>query len=527
MKALAKTSYGAIEGKLSPDGRVAAFLGVPFAKPPIGALRWQPPQRPDKWDGVRICNASGAACPQPPGHPSSLVYGSERETNEDCLYLNVFSAALGADSRRPVIVWFHHGGFMSGWAGAPMYDGEALARAGVVLVATNYRLGRLGFLSHPALTAESRTHSSGNYGLLDQVAVLQWVQENIAVFGGDPDCVTIYGVSAGSFSVSAHMASPLSRGLFHRAIGSSGGSFGPVSSTCETGDCFQTLETAEQTCGAVMAAIGAHTIEDMRALSATDIVSARIPEFYHARRGLLDTAYPIIDGYVLPEPTYDCFARGTHNDVPLLTGSNTHELSVSPFNKDSETYVADARAFFGPFFDRFISLFPDGPDGLTMRSSMAATSERLFSWQNWMWARMQARHGKHAVYYYRFAHHPPVPANSYAEQERNPQVGAFHSAEIPYVFRNLDVRDWAWSETDHLLSESISTYWLEFARTGNPNGGGREVWKAFDETNQAMMAFDDAPTMTRLQPSDRFAFWDEFYSWCREGDRRGCAVKEE
>jgi para-nitrobenzyl esterase len=507
-----RTRYGVLEGGSSPDGRIVHFKGIPYAQPPLGALRWCAPREPLRWDGVRAATAFGAACVQPLVPENSLVSGSERVMSEDCLTLNVYTAGTDAAEKRPVIVWLHHGGFLMGWSGAPLYDGTALARAGAVLVTVNYRLGRLGFLAHPALSAEAPSATSGNYGLMDQVAALCWVRDNIAQFGGDPNCVTIYGVSAGAFSVSALMASPLAVGLFHRAIGSSGGALGPVASSSEGGDFLQSLDAAELTGANLMQSLGARTALELRALPADAILNVKATEFWHARRGLLDTTYPILDGYLLTQTPGAAYRSSGGRSVPLITGSTTDEASIVPFNQDTDSYLADSRAVFGDLYERYVALFPAGPDGLTARSSMAAASDRLFSWQNWQWARQHARYAHQPVYYYRFAHEPPVPPGSVAEQALNARVGAFHSAEIPYVFRNLDVRPWPWTERDRVLSQTMSDYWLAFARSGNPNGGGRSPWLAFADTTPRMRRFETEAGPAIAASTARFAFWDDFYA---------------
>ena len=491
---------------------MAYFKGIPYAQAPIGALRWSMPREPLAWDGARLAKAFGAACVQVPVPDNSLVFGEERNTSEDCLYLNVYTASIDAAERRPVIVWFHLGGFMMGWSGAPVYDGTALARAGAVVVTVNYRLGRLGFLAHPALSADSAHGTSGNYGLMDQIAALRWVGENIAAFGGDPACVTIYGVSAGSASVSALMASPLAKGLFHRAIGSSGGLFGPISTSSEIGDFLQSQDAAERSGAQLMQSIGARTAVELRALAPEAVLLAKTPEFWRARRGLLDTTYPIVDGYVLPMSPATAFECGHQNDVPLITGSNADEAAIVPFNEDTDTYLADSRALFASMFDRYIGLFPAGPGGRTAQSSSAANSDRLFSWQNWRWARLQARYGKRPVYYYHYAHEPPVPAGTVAEQGLNARVGAFHSAEIPYVFRNHGVRPWLWTDADRALSDTMSCYWLAFAKTGDPNGGARPHWNPFDANYRSVLRFDGIAAPAVAGESPRFAFWDDFYA---------------
>lgn len=516
MKALTKIACGALAGDTSPDGAIARFKGIPYAKPPVGALRWRPPQRPEPWSGTRQALQFGPASIQLLSPKNSFWYMDEDAMSEDCLYLNVYTGSLDPAERRPVIVWLHFGAFNFGWSGSSLFDGTELARNGAVVVTVTYRLGRVGFLAHPALSAESEFHASGNYGLMDQIAALAWIRENIGAFGGDPGCVTVYGVSAGSFSVSALMASPLAEGLFHRAIGGSGGAFGPVSEdNSRIGDYSQSLEAAERAGEALMAGFGATTAEAMRALPVEPMLTIDLSQ---PGPGFFDSAYPLVDGHVLPVDPYRAFTSGRYNDVPLITGSSANE--IGPFFADTERYLEVSRALIGDFFDRFIALFPAGPDGRTMLSSSAGNGDRLFTWQNWTWARLQARHGRNPVYYYHFAHPSPVPQNRYLEQSLFPDLGAAHTSEVPYVFRNLAARSWPWSPTDHQLSDTMSAYWVEFARNGSPNGGNRPRWPSFVERDGQMMNFEGNP-VARSAPSERLRerllFWDEFFAKERHG----------
>ncbi|MFD0662660.1 carboxylesterase family protein [Thermocatellispora tengchongensis] len=308
-----RTAHGRLGGTLSGDRAVRAFKGIPYAAPPVGPLRWRPPRPAPRWDGVRPATAYGPVAPQPAIPATSLYFAGDQSQSEDCLYLNVWGPADPAE-RRPVIVWFHIGAFLfgSGSAGAgPVsdYDGEALARAGAVVVTVNHRLGRLGFLAHPWLTAESPDGASGNYGLLDQIAALRWVQENIEVFGGDPTRVTVAGVSAGAASISALMTSPLARGLFHRAIAGSGGLFGPVAESCGINDLIQDLPAAERSGVRLGDLLGVRSPEELRALSPQRLASVHPQAERPFRmdflpvpvgRGDFDTAWPIIDGHAVP-----------------------------------------------------------------------------------------------------------------------------------------------------------------------------------------------------------------------------------
>ena len=511
MKALTKIVGGSLAGELSPDGAIAVFRGVPYAKPPLGALRWRPPQRPEPWAGVRQATEFGPGSIQILSPGNSFYYIGEGPTSEDCLYLNVHTGSLDPAERRPVIVWFHFGAFNFGWSGGPVFEGTELARKGAVIVTVNYRLGRAGFLAHPALTAESEFHASGNYGLMDQIAALTWIRENIGAFGGDPGCVTVYGVSAGSFSVSSLMASPLAKGLFQRAIGGSGGAFGPVSEdNSRIGDYSQSLAAAERAGAKLMAGLGARTADEMRALPLEPMLTIDLSQ---PGPGFFDTAYPLIDGHVLPTDPHTAFTSGSYNDVPLITGSSANE--IGPFFMDTAIYLDVSRELIGDSFEEFINLFPAGPDGQTMRSSSAGNGDRLFTWQNWTWARLHARHGRHPVYYYHFAHPSPVPADRYVEQSLFPNLGAVHTSEVPYVFRNLTARDWPWTDSDRELSDAMSGYWLEFARGGNPNGAHRPEWPNFTAASPQMMSFESRP-VARLAPAERLrerlTFWDEFFA---------------
>ena len=513
------TRSGRVAGTTTADGKVQIFKGIPYAAPPIGPLRFRPPQPVTSWSGVRPATQFGPRSIQPTRSERSIGYFGAEPESEDCLYLNIWT---GGPGRRPVMVWFHGGAFYLGSGSLPLFDGEELARAGVVLVTVNYRLGRLGFLAHPALSRESGYGASGNYGLLDQVAALEWVRENIAFFGGDPGCVTLFGQSAGSVSVACMMSTHLAKGLFHRAFGQSGALFAPAAPTSGTGDSIQRLDDAER-CGLELGrALGASTAAELRSIPARDLQLARPDQGdnatydpSHVPRGAFDTAYPIVDGYVLPDTQYAIFVRGRQHDVPVLTGSTANEGATMPRAWSLNQFLAESRNEFGELFESFRKLFRAENDDEAQDASQAAFGYRNFIWQNWTWARMHAQTGRSKTFYYRFVRVPPVPPGTDFHENRGSKLGAFHGGEIPYVFRNLKARNWPWQEIDRQLSSAISSYWLQFAATGDPNGKGLPGWPAFSVMAPQAMIFGDEVKMGSIPDRERLEFWDAFYSRTR------------
>ena len=401
---------GSLAGRWNDDQTVCTFKGIPYASPPLGHLRWRPPQPPERWSGTRPADTFGPRCVQPNRPPHAVGYFGAEPESEDCLYLNVWTAAPSPSEKRPVMLWLHGGAFLVGSGSLPIFDGSALARRGAVVVTINYRLGRLGFLAHPELSAEQSYCTSGNYGLLDQIAALRWVQTNIAAFGGDPSRVTIFGQSAGSSSVSSLMASPLAKGLFHRAIGQSGGAF--------FARILPTLDVAEQAGLKFARALGAATIEELRSKPAREVQFRRpdengvLKEVYDAsdQKGIdRATAWSIIDGYVHPNRVMDVFARGTQNDVPLISGATADEGTTQPAISSVAEFQRRARTEYGDMADAFLAHFRASDDAEAALSSRRVIGTRVFNWENWTWANMQLKTGRSPVYFYHFGHVPPKP----------------------------------------------------------------------------------------------------------------------
>jgi para-nitrobenzyl esterase len=519
----ATTRQGRVSGVATPSG--TAFLGIPYAAPPVGELRWRPPHDPLPWQGSRAADRFSPVAMQFAPAPNSLYHPGALPQSEDCLTLNVWTGAEDRSARRPVMVWFHLGAFMFGSSsnttapdGKHLFDGSALAALGVVVVTVNYRLGRLGFLAHPLLTAASEHRASGNYGFMDQVAALRWVRDNIAEFGGDPDNVTIFGVSAGSASCSMHMASPLSRGLFHRAIAGSGGFMGPKSADSGLFDRLLDLPSAERRGMQVSEALGVATLDGLRALPAEAIMAAPIhmepgPWYMESIGGLVgegaaDTSYPIVDGHALPDSPGAIIGAGRHNDVPLLTGSTLDDRSGLPRIENLADYEAYLREDMADLADAALRAWPASDDGSAARASGDLLADRVFGWQNWTWANLAARHGSRPVFYYDWAYAPPIPDGRYIESG----FGAVHAAEMPYVFRNLGAYDWAWTEADETIADRISRYWVNFASSGDPNGEGLPAWPRFEGEEGAAMRLGESPAPGSPTRRERFAVLDAYYA---------------
>ena len=505
---------GDLAGRTLAGGQVTAFLAVPYAAPPVGALRWRPPAPPLAWTGVRQADAVGAACMQQPNKPDSIFYFVTPAVGEDCLTLNIWTPAKTSSERRPVMVWLHGGGFRGGTGGAPNYAGDQLAKLGVVMVTINYRLGLFGFLAHPELDAESPKHVSGNYGTLDQIAALAWVKRNIAQFGGDPNRVTLIGQSAGSFSVSYLMASPLAKGLFQRAIGESGATMSPVHHGGGMGFGLQPLADVEQE-GVAFAKAEGGSIAALRARPAAALLQAAVA----AKIGF----QPVVDGYVLPDDVYSIFAKGQQNDVPLLTGSNANEGSIYTRAPSAAAYLEQAKKQYGASFADYIKAYPAESDRQANESAQAAFRDGTFAWHNWAWARMQATTGKSKVYYYYLDHAPPIPPGTkFAEDPDGAPLGTYHTAEILYLFHHFELRHWAWRADDRRLADRIAGYWVNFARSGDPNVRGQPQWPSFDAQREQVMHLG-AGRVGGVANKPQLLFWEGWFDKARAAKQQ--AVK--
>ncbi|MEK6406087.1 MAG: carboxylesterase family protein [Acidobacteriota bacterium] len=471
-----KVDGGLVSGTAA-DG-VRSFKGIPFAAPPVGELRWKAPRPVVTWTGVRQCDAFGPQCPQAPYPSTSMYYSPPQKQSEDCLYLNVWTAAKPSD-KRPVMVWIHGGALTRGSGANRVYDGTALAKKGVVLVTINYRVGPLGYLAHPELTAESPQHSSGNYGVLDQIAALKWVQKNIAAFGGDPNRVTIFGESAGSWSVNVLVASPLARGLFHRAIGESGGSFGPGTYLKEDRNA---LPSAEKVGAAFAKAAGADSIKALRALPAEKIIDV----FNNDPEGKKFRTQPNVDGWVLPDEIRNIFAKGKQNDVPVIVGSNANEMTTLTVPASVPKTIEDYRKRVDPQYrdmiKEFDALYPVKSEEDIAGAYLGSMRDTAFTLPMRTWARMTST-GRSKAYLYFFTRVPPNPNSKY--------LGAYHASEIAYVFNNLNRQNAALQDIDFKLADVMSNYWVNFATTGDPNGKGLPRWAPYSEDTEPYLDFGD------------------------------------
>jgi para-nitrobenzyl esterase len=478
-----KTTGGVVKGTAGADGRVRIFKGIPYAAPPVGELRWKEPKPAAPWDGVRDATEFGIQCMQ------GKIFGDivfPKPPSEDCLNLNVWTPATAATDRLPVMVWIHGGGFQAGAGPEPRHDGDALARKGVVLVTVNYRLGVFGFLSHPELTRESGRNASGNYGLLDQLAALRWVQQNIAAFGGNPQNVTIFGESAGSFAVSALMASPLSAGLFHRAIGESGAYFTAAAGTLA----LQPLAATEQLGVKFATGLGAESLAALRAKSSDEVLNAALktqPWFS-----------PNVDGYVLTEDVYARFAAGRQAHVPLLAGWNADEIRggivLGKQKPTAQSFADDTRKRLGDHADAVLKAYPAATDAEALESAASLASDLFIGYSTWKWIEVHAQTGGAPVYRFSFDRKIPVAPDAKVNgvPATSRDIGARHAGEIEYVFGTLDsIRNVTWEASDRKLSDAMMTYWANFARTGDPNGSGLPNWPRYDAAGGRVLHLDE------------------------------------
>ena len=523
-----KVEEGILEGITLSSG-VESFRGIPFAKPPVGDLRWKEPQAAVPWNGIRKANHFGSSPMQKP------IYGDMRfrspGISEDCLYLNIWRPKTTSEGKLPVLVYFYGGGFNAGDGSENRYDGESFAKEGLIVVTVNYRLGIFGFFAHPALTEESPKHASGNYGLLDQYAALLWVKKNIAAFGGDPEEVTIGGESAGSMSVSAHMTSPLSKGLFKRAIGQSGSVFNLR---------YGTVSLAEQEQQGIRFADRVNTKElaKLREMPASELLDkASEPGAFATRL--------IVDGYFLPKSPLAIFEAGEQSKVPLLAGWTSTEAPYTAYMGKSypspENYERLVRTQYGAKADEVLKLYPGKTEMEVIRSSTALASDNFIVYSTWKWLDLQRKNSGQPVFVYIFGQPRPPMQPAYSDVQTGlaggiskkseqrpsekmppPLSGAFHASDIEYLLGNLRSNDvFAWTDNDFRVSQIGQNYFVNFIKTGDPNGKGLSVWPKTIGKDERMNILNlDVDVKTSAEEfRDRYLFLDKLFMDQAQKDR--------
>jgi para-nitrobenzyl esterase len=480
---------GPLLGKFQLNTAVRAFLGVPFAAPPVGDLRWKPPQPVAAWQTARPATSYAAQCMQSGRSKTSVYYeyAGDQPSSEDCLFLNVWTPSETRDGKLPVMVWIYGGGFQQGSAANPVFDGARLAARGVVVVSVNYRVGIFGFMAHPELSAESPQHASGNYGLLDLVAGLQWVQRNAAAFGGDPENVTIFGQSAGAGAVTYLFASPMGRGLFAHGISES---LGFVNKT------MSGLADAEKGGTALGEKLSAPTLARLRQVPADKLLETKV------------AMSPIIDGAFLPANPYAIFTEGKEAPMPLLTGWNADEGATFPHAKTLAAYQDWVHKKYPDVADRLLELYPARTDDEARTANKGIVRDSLFAWGPWSAARLHARNG-YSAYLYHFSHPQPLRASAgYDEIDTASGLGTFHSSQYPYIFGTLDVLNRDWTHADRMLSDTLQSYWVAFAYSGSPNAPGLVRWPLVNEAAETTMFLGDKTGPGAVPNLDRLKLFD-------------------
>jgi len=475
---VAETEFGKVSGLLTNDGKIKVFKGIPFAAPPIGELRWKRPMPPSPWKDVKVCTTFSASPMQPKPAPF-FVWSEEyliptEPISEDCLYLNIWTSNLESKKKKPVLVWIYGGGFTSGGSACPIYDGEAFAREDVVFVSFNYRVGIFGFYAHHEIDKNNDGLGSGNFGILDQIAVLQWVKNNISNFGGDPDQVTIAGQSAGSMSVNCLVASPLAKGLFNKAIAESGANFTRGNTSKE-----QAVEASDK----YAALFGKFSLEDMRKIPAEELLKTT-----SSMRGVY------IDGVVLPEHVLDIFQHKKENKVVLLTGWNQDEGISMGKPKDAKTFVAETKSQYKEKGEDVLRYYPGSDDEQAAASQKAMARDLVFGMQNFAWSNMAVENGS-KVFVYRFKKLVP-------ENKEGSKYSAFHTGEVPYAYNNLKFVNRPFTNVDHALAKTMSQYWINFIKTGNPNGKYLPSWPLYTKEGKNIMIFDEATKSGKIEDVD-------------------------
>lgn len=486
-----RINQGILEGIKNEDGSVRMFRGIPYAVAPVGALRWQEPQPVISWKGVRDASHYGNSAMQnaTPQNPWTPEFINDQPISEDCLYLNIWAPAKRTNRRFAVLVYLHGGGYTGGSGATSISDGQNLAKKGIIVVGVNYRLGVFGFFAYPELTAESPNHSSGNYGLMDQVAALKWIKKNIAAFGGDPERVTICGQSSGAGCVHDLIASSLAKGLFSGAIAESGSDLVPRSP-------MLTLPQAEIACVSFTESVGIHSLAQLRALTADQLLS-----FNKKMPGL---TRPIIDGYFLPESVPAIYRKGLENDVPIITGINADEgsnkgnygrLTAVEFKQHSQSLYAEMYPSFAKIYQTKTT------DELISNQIQSMRDYGLASL--FLWAKSHQMTSRSKTFIYYFDH--PIPWPEF------PQYGSFHCAEMPYVFNNLDRLKRPWKQADFNLAQSMSDYWINFINSGDPNSKSLPQWKSFVAGNNEIFKIGAHSSMITVLPAKKLKLFSKYF----------------
>lgn len=490
-----ETKKGKVRGIINGDS-ILRFAGIPYAAPPCGALRWKAPQEVKGWEGVRDCTRFAHSAYQggaeewtievPSPYGEEWAPRKEEIPDEDCLYLNIWTPAGAVEKgeKLPVLCIIHGGGFESGSGGVQVLDGGSLAKEGIVVVTINYRLGIFGFLAHPQLTEESLLHTSGNYGLLDQIQALKWIRENIAAFGGDPEQVTVSGESAGSISVNALYESPFAKGLFARAAAESGAHIGKDTYCPQI-----SLKEAEEKGAAYLQGLFVDSIDALRKMPAQEIFAGSF--------GFL----PFRDGVVWPSSAKEVFSEHAQNDVPLLLGSNADEGSIFSFYFTLDDYRTrfeeQAKKRYGEDARRFLERYPVADEEKAVYFMSRAYGEKLFAYTIYSWAKLQHAYGSACVYYYYFDRVLPATA----------EYGAYHSSELPYFYRTMDVAQNKWEQRDRKLMQVMSSYMLNFVKTGNPNGEAVPYWEEFGADTETVMELGEQVGMIVHPSAEMFEIY--------------------
>ena len=484
---------GDVEG--IADGTLAVYKAIPYAAPPVGDLRWREPQPAKAWEGVRLCDKFGPLPPQPtrPGRTADMM-------SEDCLYLGIATPAKSTADRLPVMVWIHGGGFQTEWYGGDLW--KHLAQRGVVIVSVEYRTGALGFMAHPELTKESKNGHSGNYGLLDQIFALQWVQRNISSFGGDPTCVTIFGESAGAISCSMLCASPLAKGLFHRCISQSGGSFAPWSDQPRSLGLDASQKGAELQGINFQKHLKKKNLKQLRKMDAMALCGNDVG---------FGGFWPCVDGYVICDDQYRLYERGEYNDVPVIVMTNSDEGALfSPGNIKAEDYQKQVRQIFGSWADEALKVYPGNTDDEAWHGNGDAFRDMGFAWPSFAWVSLQAKTGKSGAY---AAYLAQPSTRSFSNDRR--RKGVAHADDILYLNGEFLTQPEKYP-AESAVAEIMQQYWVNFAKTGNPNAKGLPYWPTFDDSKPTTMQFSNGASLIMRPNREQVDFVDRYYKAKRE-----------